>query len=76
VASLEQEATLLHVDTEAQIYKTPVALLTVKQFSHAASVCRSHVYALIRDRKIKSILLGRSRRIPASELQRLAANAR
>lgn len=51
-------------------------MLTVDETAEELGVSRAHVYNLIARRRLKTLKLGRSRRIPRTELQRLAATAR
>ena len=44
-------------------------LLTVEQAGHALQIGRSHLYNLMASRKIKSIKVGGSRRIPMLEIE-------
>jgi excisionase family DNA binding protein len=54
-------------------------LLTPQEAAESLGVSRSHLYDLIRTRELTSILIGRSRRIPADALReyvhRLGADA-
>lgn len=45
-------------------------LLTTDQAGHALQIGRSHLYKLLRRGEIKSIKIGRNRRIPVMELER------
>ncbi len=45
-------------------------LLTTDQARHALQIGRSHLYKLLGRGKIKSIKIGRNRRIPVVELER------
>jgi excisionase family DNA binding protein len=51
-------------------------MLTVDETAEELGVSRAHVYNLIHRRRLKTLKLGRSRRVPRTELQRLAATAR
>lgn len=46
----------------------PMLLLTPEQAAHALRLGRSRIYELMRDRQIRSVKIGRSRRIPYSGL--------
>jgi excisionase family DNA binding protein len=48
------------------------ALLSVDQFSFLTQLGRTKVYAMIRDGQITSVKIGYQRRIPESEIDRLA----
>ena len=54
-------------------------LLTPQEAAESLGVSRSHLYDLLRTHEVMSILIGRSRRIPADALreyvQRLSADA-
>lgn len=54
-------------------------LLTPQEAAESLGVSWSHLYDLLRTREVTSILIGRSRRIPADALreyvQRLSADA-
>jgi excisionase family DNA binding protein len=51
-------------------------MLTVDETAEELGVSRAHVYNLIARRRLRTLKLGRSRRIPLTELERLAATAR
>jgi excisionase family DNA binding protein len=46
----------------------PMLLLTPEQAAHAPGLGRSSVYELMRGRQIRSVKIGRSRRIPYASL--------
>lgn len=50
--------------SERSTTTVPPLLLTPEQAAAALGVGRTYVYALIRDERLRSITLGRSRRIP------------
>lgn len=49
-------------------------LLTVREAASQLGLGRSHVYKLIMAGEIRSILIGRSRRVPAQGLDQYIAN--
>ena len=52
---------------------THVAALTIAQFAEALGVSRWTVHRLIATEAIRSTKIGRSRRIPSTEIERLLA---
>ena len=46
----------------------PRLLVTVTEFCQATMLGRSTVFALLREGKVASVLIGRSRRIPVQEM--------
>lgn len=52
----------------------PQFLLTVAQASKALNLGRTMTYRLIQTGALRSVLIGRSRRIPASALKEFVAN--
>lgn len=50
----------------------PMLLLTPEQAADALHLGRSRIYELMRDRQIRSVKIGRSRRIPYSRPRRCA----
>lgn len=65
------------MDTNDKTPQQPeLLLMTVDQFAHAVSLSRALIYKLITRRAIKTVKFGRLRRIPSTEIQRLAATAR
>ena len=48
--------------------QVPRLLVTVSEFCGATMLGRSTVFGLLRDGKIASVLIGRSRRIPVQEM--------
>ncbi len=57
----------MHPSDRSQTIAPPL-LLTPEQAADALGVGRTYVYALIRDGRLGSVTLGRSRRIPYSHL--------
>ena len=53
----------------------PRVLLRIPEFAAAAGISRAAVYNLLGTGELKSVKLGGSRRVPFSELQRLADGA-
>lgn len=49
-------------------------LLTVEQVAERSQVGRTKVYALIRDGEIKSVKIGRLRRVPVSAVDEWISN--
>ena len=49
-------------------------LLTVEEAAHVMSTNRNRIYQMLRDGEIMSVLIGRSRRIPYSALERWIAD--
>lgn len=52
---------------------TPRVMLTVEQAAAALSVGRTTVFALIKSGELRSLLIGRLRRIPLDEIQAYTA---
>lgn len=48
---------------------TPRVMLTAEQAAAALGIGRTTVYALIKSGELRSLLIGRLRRIPADEIQ-------
>ena len=48
------------------MHKTTSKLLTVNQVTELLSIGRTSLYKLLRTRRLKSVLIGSSRRIPLS----------
>jgi excisionase family DNA binding protein len=51
-------------------------LFTIEEAAEVLSVSRSTVYDLVRMRLLDTVLIGRSRRVPASALQNLVDRLR
>lgn len=51
---------------------TPRALYTVNETLQALGVSRPTLYGMLRARTLRSVLIGRSRRIPATEIERIS----
>ena len=45
-------------------------LITVEEFAARVSICRANVFNRLRTGEIESVKIGRSRRIPAEEVDR------
>ena len=54
--------------TETNISSVPPLLLTPEQAAAALGLGRSRVYELMADRRLRSVTVGRSRRIPYTSL--------
>lgn len=52
----------------------PLLLLTPEQAADALGLGRSRVYELMRDRRLRSVKVGRSRRIPYTSLLQFVAD--
>ena len=48
------------------MYKTTSKLLTVNEVAELLSIGKTSLYKLLRTRRLKSVLIGSSRRIPLS----------
>jgi excisionase family DNA binding protein len=65
-------ATMLRAAAGAPAAKPPVKkLLRVEEAAELLSVSRAHVYSLIRSGDIRSVKLGKARRISQAEIDRL-----
>lgn len=63
------------VHTSSNVADQPTrAAYSPAEFAELLGVTRQHVHALINRGEIHSVKLGRSRRIPASELDRILGN--
>jgi excisionase family DNA binding protein len=51
-----------------EVPKKPRELLTIEQAAERLAVSRTTMFALIRDGVVPSVLIGRYRRVPLSEL--------
>jgi excisionase family DNA binding protein len=51
-----------------EVPKKPRELLTIEQAAEWLAVSRTTMFALIRDGVVPSVLIGRYRRVPSSEL--------
>jgi len=58
----------MHRSDRSRTSAVPPLLLTPEQTADALGVGRTYVYALIRDRRLRSVTIGRSRRIPYTSL--------
>ena len=56
--------------TAAEVTVPLRLLLRPEEGAHAIGVSRARIYKLMSDGQIKSIKIGRSRRIPVAELER------
>ena len=52
---------------------TPRVMLTVEQAADALGIGRTTVFALIKSGELRSLLIGRSRRIPLDEIEAYSA---
>ena len=51
-------------------------VVTIDEAAAQLRLSRSMIYKMIAARKLRTVMFGRSRRVPVAELQRITANAR
>jgi excisionase family DNA binding protein len=71
LASLIADAVVRKLDLTRPVAVAESArlLLTAEQAADRLSISRSHLYELLRSGQLQSVLLGRTRRIPVSDLE-------
>ncbi|HEY8163496.1 MAG TPA: helix-turn-helix domain-containing protein [Methylocystis sp.] len=74
-AAVEQLADAIAARLQSRTPAAPVegpapALLTVKEFCARASICRTTAYELAKDGRLQTVKIGRSVRVPVTELAR------
>lgn len=68
-------AALIAVAAKSAEPRLPVTILTAGEAAELLKVSRSKVYNMLRRGELKSVKIGRARRIPMTEIQRLIDGA-